>query len=161
MIKEANRLPALTDGSGFCEYNDRSPMQPMTKQELRLADRASRLGTESAFEVLVKARALEQKGKDVVHLEIGEPDFETPANIVEAGVARAARWLDALRASVGCPSLRQAIADDVASREESSRATRWSSPQAASQFFSLLCWLWLEAGDEVIYPNPAFQFMSR
>src|SRR5208282_1648876 len=54
--------------------------------ELRLAKRMARLGTETAFEVLVKARALEAKGRDIVHLEIGEPDFDTPANIIEAGV---------------------------------------------------------------------------
>ena len=53
---------------------------------MKLARRMSRLGTESAFEVLVKARALEAKGKDVIHLEIGEPDFDTPAHIVEGGI---------------------------------------------------------------------------
>jgi hypothetical protein len=59
----------------------------MTKaHELRLAKRMARLGTETAFEVLVKARALEAKGRDIVHLEIGEPDFDTPANIIEAAV---------------------------------------------------------------------------
>ena len=52
--------------------------------ELRLAKRMARLGTETAFEVLVKARALEAKGRDIVHLEIGEPDFDTPANIIDA-----------------------------------------------------------------------------
>ena len=53
-------------------------------QELRLAKRMARLGTETAFEVLVKARALEATGRDIVHLEIGEPDFDTPDNIIEA-----------------------------------------------------------------------------
>ena len=52
--------------------------------ELRLAKRMARLGTETAFEVLVKARALEAKGRDIVHLEIGEPDFDTPDNIISA-----------------------------------------------------------------------------
>jgi len=52
---------------------------------IRLASRMRRLGTETAFEVLVRARALEAQGKDVVHLEIGEPDFDTPENIIEAG----------------------------------------------------------------------------
>ena len=54
-------------------------------RELRLAKRMARLGTETAFEVLVKARALEAKGRDIVHLEIGEPDFDTPGNIIDAG----------------------------------------------------------------------------
>src|SRR2546423_15134126 len=53
--------------------------------ELRLARRMARLGTETAFEVLVKAKALEAQGRDIIHLEIGEPDFDTPANIIEAG----------------------------------------------------------------------------
>src|SRR5260370_7284555 len=53
---------------------------------VRLADRMSRLGTESAFEVLARARALEAQGRKIIHLEIGEPDFDTPAHIVEAAV---------------------------------------------------------------------------
>ena len=55
-----------------------------TTATLRLANRMHRLGTESAFEVLVRARALEAQGKEIIHLEIGEPDFDTPANIIEA-----------------------------------------------------------------------------
>ncbi len=57
----------------------------------------ARLGTETAFEVLVKARALEAKGRDIVHLEIGEPDFDTPGNIIEAATRRLAQGLHALR----------------------------------------------------------------
>ncbi len=57
-----------------------------TQTELRLAKRMSRLGTETAFEVLVRARALERQGRHIIHLEIGEPDMDTPANVVEAGV---------------------------------------------------------------------------
>ena len=57
-----------------------------TQLELRLASRMSRLGTETAFEVLNRARALEKQGKEIVHLEIGEPDFDTPANVIEAAV---------------------------------------------------------------------------
>ncbi len=54
---------------------------------MKLATRMGRLGTETAFEVLVRAKALEAQGRDVVHLEIGEPDFDTPANVIEAGCA--------------------------------------------------------------------------
>ena len=61
-------------------------MEKATQHELQLARRMSRLGTETAFEVLNKARALERQGKSIIHLEIGEPDFDTPANVVEAGV---------------------------------------------------------------------------
>ena len=57
-----------------------------TSTELRVARRMTRLGTESAFEVLLKARNLEAQGREIVHLEIGEPDFDTPANVIEAGV---------------------------------------------------------------------------
>ncbi len=60
-------------------------MNKAVQGDLRLAKRMARLGTETAFEVLVKARALEAKGRDIVHLEIGEPDFDTPSNIIEAG----------------------------------------------------------------------------
>ena len=63
-----------------------APMGKTTTQyELRLAERMSRLGTETAFEVLNKARALERQGKNIIHLEIGEPDFDTPKDIIEAG----------------------------------------------------------------------------
>jgi len=61
-------------------------MSPTTQHELQLARRMSRLGTETAFEVLNKARALERQGKSIIHLEIGEPDFDTPPNVVDAGV---------------------------------------------------------------------------
>src|SRR5829696_10086145 len=81
--------------------------------EMRLATRMQRLGTETAFEVLVRARALEAQGRDVIHLEIGEPDFDTPGNVIDAGC-------DALRSgwthygpSAGQPDLRQAIADYI------------------------------------------------
>src|SRR5216683_959229 len=81
--------------------------------ELRLAERMSRLGTETAFEVLNRARELERQGKDIIHLEIGEPDFDTPANIINSAA-------DALRAgwthygpSAGLPDLRKAIAEEV------------------------------------------------
>src|ERR1700691_3408500 len=60
-------------------------MEKASHYQLRLAERMSRLGTETAFEVLNKARALERQGKDIVHLEIGEPDFDTPKDIVDAG----------------------------------------------------------------------------
>src|SRR5579864_1602525 len=80
---------------------------------LRLARRMSRLGTETAFEVLVKARALERQGKHVVHLEIGEPDFATPSNIVDAAVEALHKGWTHYGPSAGLPDLRQAIADEV------------------------------------------------
>ena len=81
--------------------------------ELRLAERMSRLGTESAFQVLGRARDLERQGKSIIHLEIGEPDFATPSNIVNAGVnALNAGWTH-YGPSAGYPELREAIAAEV------------------------------------------------
>src|SRR5437764_7033037 len=80
---------------------------------LRLARRMSRLGTETAFEVLVKARALEAKGRDIVHLEIGEPDFDTPGNIVNAAVDALHKGFTHYGPSAGLPPLRDAIAEEV------------------------------------------------
>src|SRR5438105_12322860 len=82
-----------------------------TQYELRLAERMSRLGTETAFEVLNKARALERQGKQIIHLEIGEPDFNTPENIVEAGIEGLRTGWTHYGPSAGLPELRKAIAD--------------------------------------------------
>ena len=92
-------------------------MEKATQYELRLAERMSRLGTETAFEVLNKARALERQGKDIVHLEIGEPDFDTPKDIVEAGVeALKAGWTH-YGPSAGLPELRARVAAEVGDRQ--------------------------------------------
>src|SRR5438128_6728103 len=88
-------------------------MENATQFRLRLARRMSRLGTETAFEVLNKARALERQGKDIVHLEIGEPDFDTPSNVVEAAVDALHKGWTHYGPSAGLPELRQAIADYV------------------------------------------------
>src|SRR6201987_3549160 len=84
-----------------------------TQHQLRLASRMSRLGTETAFEVLNKARALERQGKDIIHLEIGEPDFDTPANVVEAAVSALHKGWTHYGPSAGLPELRQTIAEYV------------------------------------------------
>ncbi len=88
-------------------------MVPKTQFELRLAERMSRLGTETAFEVLNKARALERQGKSIVHLEIGEPDFNTPENVVEAAVDALHSGWTHYGPSAGLPEFRQAIAEEV------------------------------------------------
>src|SRR5512142_2127331 len=80
---------------------------------MKLAQRMSRLGTETAFEVLVKARALEAQGRHIVHLEVGEPDFPTPENIVEAGVRALRDGKTKYTPSAGIPELREAIAEEV------------------------------------------------
>src|SRR5262252_3540421 len=88
-------------------------MENATQYQLRLANRMSRLGTETAFEVLNKTRALERQGKDIVHLEIGEPDFNTPENVVEAGITALRKGWTHYGPSAGLPELRQTIADYV------------------------------------------------
>src|SRR3954468_3379621 len=82
-----------------------------TSHPLKLAKRMQRLGTETAFEVLVRARALEAQGRDIVHLEVGEPDFDTPGNIIEAGAHALQTGWTHYGPSAGLPDLRAAIAD--------------------------------------------------
>jgi aspartate/methionine/tyrosine aminotransferase len=125
--------------------------------KLRLADRMSRLGTESAFEVLVRARELEARGKEIIHLEIGEPDFSTPPNIVEAA-ARALRegWTH-YSPSAGLPQLREAAAQEIAQQlgipVDSSEVVITPGGKPI-MFFAILALV--EEGDEVLYPNPGF-----
>ncbi|MGH9502033.1 MAG: pyridoxal phosphate-dependent aminotransferase [Terriglobales bacterium] len=117
----------------------------------------SRLGTETAFEVLNKARALERKGRKIIHLEIGEPDFDTPANVVEAGIGALRQGWTHYGPSAGLSELRQAIAEEVSR----SRAVKVTSDEVVVVpggkpiiFFALLALA--DAGDEVIFPNPGF-----
>jgi aspartate/methionine/tyrosine aminotransferase len=117
----------------------------------------SRLGTETAFEVLVRARALEKQGKDIVHLEIGEPDFDTPANVVEAAVDALHKGWTHYGPSAGLPELRQEIAAYI-SRTRGVPVTSDEVvvvPGGKPIIFFLILSL-IDAGDEVIYPNPGF-----
>jgi len=132
-------------------------MENATQYELRLASRMARLGTETAFEVLNKARALERQGKDIVHLEIGEPDFDTPLNVVEAAIDALHKGWTHYGPSAGLPELRQAIADYVSR----TRGVPVSIDEVVVVpggkpiiFFSALSLV--DTGDEVIYPNPGF-----
>jgi len=128
-----------------------------TQTELRLARRMSRLGTETAFEVLVKARALEAKGRDIVHLEIGEPDFDTPANIIEAATDALHKGWTHYGPSAGLPTLREAIADDVSKSRRVKVAPEEVVVVPGGKpiiFFTIMALV--EEGDEVIYPNPGF-----
>ena len=81
---------------------------------MTVASRMMDLGTETAFEVLAKARALEAQGKEIIHLEIGEPDFDTPRNIIEAGQKALAEGFTHYGPSAGLPDFRQQIADYIA-----------------------------------------------
>jgi len=117
----------------------------------------SRLGTETAFEVLARARALEAQGRNVVHLEIGEPDFETPPNIVTAAKQALDDGFTHYGPSAGLPALREAIAADFSRRRGvdvgPERVVVFPGGKPV-MFFMLLALL--EQGDEAIYPNPGF-----
>ena len=137
-------------------------MEKATQFELRLAERMSRLGTETAFEVLNKARALERQGTQVVHLEIGEPDFDTPSNVVEAAVDALHKGWTHYGPSAGLPELRQTIAEYVSR----TRGVNVSSDEVVVVpggkpiiFFAIRSLI--DAGDEVIYPNPGFPILAN
>jgi aspartate aminotransferase len=124
---------------------------------MKLSQRMSRLGTETAFEILAAARALEAQGKEIVHLEIGEPDFATPANIVEAAGKALHAGQTHYTPSAGIPELRQAIAAEVSK----TRGIPVDPAQVVVtpggkpiMFYAILALA--EPGDEVIYPNPGF-----
>jgi len=121
------------------------------------AARMDNLGTETAFEVLAKAKALEKEGRDIVHLEIGEPDFDTPNNIKEAAIKAMKSGYTHYVPASGIPDLRNAIAEYLSKSRgihvdpEEVVVTPGAKPII---FFSILACV--EPGDEVMYPNPGF-----
>jgi aspartate/methionine/tyrosine aminotransferase len=117
----------------------------------------ARLGTETAFEVLAKAKALEAQGRNIIHVEIGEPDFDTPSNVVEAAVDALHHGWTHYGPSAGLPQLRKTIADYISS----TRAIEVSPDEVVVVpggkpiiFYTMLSLI--DEGDEVIYPNPGF-----
>jgi aspartate aminotransferase len=124
---------------------------------MHLAERMSRIGIESAFEVLVRARALEKQGHSIIHLEIGEPDFPTPAHVVEAGQRALGEGWTKYGPTQGDPELREVIASYI-SRTRGIQV----GPERVCvvpggkpiMFFTMMALL--EPGDEVIYPDPGF-----
>src|SRR5512133_2312324 len=125
--------------------------------ELRLARRMARLGTETAFEVLVKAKALEAQGRDIIHLEIGEPDFDTPCNIIEAGCDALRTGFTHYGPSAGMMELREVIAQHVSKTRRVNVTPEEVVVVPGGKpiiFFSILALA--EDGDEIIYPNPGF-----
>lgn len=117
----------------------------------------ARLGTETAFEVLVRARALEAQGRNIVHLEIGEPDFDTPAHITEAAIEALRGGATHYGPAPGLPELREAIAED-SSRRRGVKATPEMvvvTPGGKPIMFFVILAL-IDEGDEVLYPNPGF-----
>jgi len=124
---------------------------------IKLATCMSRLGTESAFEVLAKARALEAQGKQIIHLEIGEPDFDTPPHIIEAACRALHQGATHYTPSGGIPELRREIAAgmSLARGQEISPQQVVVTPGAKPIMFFVIIAL-AEPGTEVIYPNPGF-----
>ncbi len=124
---------------------------------MKLAERMSRIGTESAFDVLVRARALEAQGKDIIHLEIGEPDFPTPQHIIDAGKKALDEGWTHYGPSQGLPELREAIANYISTTRgiQVSAANVCVTPGGKPIIFFPMLAL-LGPGDEVIYPNPGF-----
>ena len=132
-------------------------MHQAAQSPLRLAKRMARLGTETAFEVLVKARALEAKGRDIVHLEIGEPDFDTPRNIIDSACDALHKGFTHYGPSAGLPQLRETIAQYVSETRGVEAVPEEVVVVPGGKpiiFFAILALA--EEGDEVIYPNPGF-----
>src|ERR1041384_3734831 len=130
----------------------------MRQRSVNLASRMDRIGTETAFEAAARARALEATGRDVIHLEIGEPDFDTPRHVKDAATrARLEEGMTHYTPAEGIKPLREAIAADV---------KRWKGIEASPDqvivtpgakpimFYAMLALV--DEGDEVIYPNPGF-----
>jgi len=121
------------------------------------AKRMETLGTETAFEVLAKAKALEKQGKEIVHLEIGEPDFDTPRNIKDAAIKAINAGYTHYGPSAGLPDFRETIAQYVSkTRGIKAEADEVVVTPGAKpiMFFSILALV--NPGDEVMYPNPGF-----
>ena len=124
---------------------------------MKLAERISRLGVESAFDVLVRARALEAQGKSIVHLEIGEPDFPTPPHIVEAAKRALDEGWTHYGPTQGLPELRESIARYISHSRNIPVGPQHVCVVPGGKpiiYFPLIALL--EEGDEVIYPNPGF-----
>jgi aspartate/methionine/tyrosine aminotransferase len=124
---------------------------------MRLAERIARLDIESAFDVLVKARALEAQGRGIVHLEIGEPDFPTPPNIVDAAKQALDQGWTHYGPTQGLPELRESIAAYISRTRNISVSPSHVCVVPGAKpvlFFSMLALL--EPGDEVLYPDPGF-----
>ncbi len=124
---------------------------------MHLADRMHRIGTETAFKVLARAKALEAEGRDVIHLEIGEPDFDTPPNVVEAGVTALRAGHTHYVAAPGIPPLREAIARYIGETrgiDVTPNMVVVTPGGKPIMFYAILALI--DAGDEVMYPNPGF-----
>jgi aspartate aminotransferase len=124
---------------------------------MKLAERMDRIGVEGAFNVLVKARALEAQGHDIIHLEIGEPDFPTPTHIIDAAKQALDEGWTHYGPPQGLPELREAIASYISRTRGIGVGPEHVCVVPGGKpiiFFPMMALL--EPGDEVIYPNPGF-----
>src|SRR3954447_2894338 len=134
-----------------------APMGATEAHTGELAAGVARLGTETAFSVLAKARAMERAGRDVIHLVIGEPDFDTPAHITEAGVAALRAGETHYCPAAGIPELREAVAAELSrTRGVPVVPERVLVANGAKPFLFFTILATCEPGDEVIYPDPGF-----
>src|SRR5919198_6545358 len=125
--------------------------------KLKLAERMYRLGTETAFEVLARAKALEAQGRPIIHLEIGEPDFDTPPHVVEAAAKALRDGHTHYCPAPGLPALREACAEHLsAHRGLPIDPARVLVAPGAKPFLFFGVLATCDPGDEVIYPNPGF-----
>ncbi|HUS16149.1 MAG TPA: pyridoxal phosphate-dependent aminotransferase [Chloroflexia bacterium] len=124
---------------------------------MKLAERMHRLGTESAFEVAARARALEAQGKPIIHLEIGEPDFDTPAHIRHAACEALEAGYTHYGPATGLPELREVLAQQISTKRgiKADAANVVVTPGGKPIMFYAIMAL-VEQGDQVIYPNPGF-----
>lgn len=125
--------------------------------EQMLAQRMSRLGTETAFEVLAKAKKLEAQGREIVHLEIGEPDFDTPRNVIDGAIHALNNGYTHYTPASGLPIVRQAIASYISERKgvPTEPEEVVVVPGGKPIMFYVIMAL-VDPGDEVLYPNPGF-----
>jgi aspartate/methionine/tyrosine aminotransferase len=128
-----------------------------TTPRFALAGSMSRLGTESAFLVLARARALEAQGRQIIHLEIGEPDFDTPAHVKEAGIAALRSNRTHYTPAEGIAGLREAIAEHVQkTRGVPTKAENVVVSPGAKATIAMTLMALLNPGDEVVIPDPAY-----
>jgi len=124
---------------------------------MKLAEKMFRLGTETAFEVLARAKQLEAKGKDIVHLEIGEPDFITPRNIIDAGIKALNEGYTHYNPSAGLPEFREVIAKEVSKTRNIDVNPDQVVVTPGAKPIMFFCIMALaNEGEEIIYPNPGF-----
>ncbi len=139
------------------DYHHNNARLDRDLKTMRLAERMQRIGVESAFEVLVRARQLEAQGRSIIHLEIGEPDFPTPAHIVAAAKQALDEGWTHYGPTQGLPELREAIAAEISRTRGVPAGPQHVCVTPGGKpiiFFPMIALL--EPGDEVIFPNPGF-----